>query len=273
MKSRILNITIFVLLTLVGCQTIPEKDRLIAVDPSEVSLRRGVLLTEFTGIRCVNCPLAAEEAHSLTESFDENLVIVAMHPASNSFTKPAGGCDFTCPEADVYYKSLGGTASTSFPTGCVNFAAPFTYYTDWAALIIREGVNPAQFSLSLSATRSERTISAQITSVSTAKDSYPARVLLWLVENDVVGFQMQPDGSKKSDYVHQHMLRAELLTAALPNDDAQKGWGTYLLLHGEQTTTCEATIPEAVNPQNCVLVAVLLDDETHTVLNVKQIKL
>lgn len=266
-----------ILLTLTAvfaaCQSIPENERLIAVDPSEISLQHGVLLTEFTGIRCSNCPKAAEEAHRLTESLGANLVVVAMHPASNGFTKPVSDCDYTCPEADIYYKHLGGTSTTSFPTGTVGFAPSFAYFTDWAALVIREGIVATEVSIDLAATRSERNIQAEITVSNTEKSARAVRVLLWLVENDIVGFQTLPDGSKDKEYHHQHMLRSELFTAKLPAEDEQKAWGSYLSLKGTQTLSCEGTIAETVNPENCCLVAVVMDDATRTILNVKQVKL
>ena len=73
------------------------------------------LVEKYTGPKCVNCPTAAEEAHSLLTEYPDNLVVVAMHPADNHFTqtgKPE--YDYTCPEANDYYRYFGGTAVTPF---------------------------------------------------------------------------------------------------------------------------------------------------------------
>lgn len=251
---------------LVGCQNIPADEQLLPVNPEEVSLVHNVLLVEFTGYKCSNCPNAAEQAHSLLESFGENLVVVAMHPASNDFTSfSRPELDYTCPEADVYYKALGGTSTTSFPTGSINFAKSFTYYTSWAGEIIREGIQAPSTSIDLSATRTDREAHATIRVASSEKSAIATRVLLWLVENDVLGMQRMPDNSANKEYLHQHMLRAELLST--------DGWGEYVSLHGETTINSDFTLPERVVPANCCLVAVLLDDATQEVLNVKQVKL
>ena len=59
MIRRLLYIVIAAVL-LVGCDVIGENDRFIPVDVKVGE--RIVLLEEFTGFRCVNCPLAAEIA-------------------------------------------------------------------------------------------------------------------------------------------------------------------------------------------------------------------
>ena len=96
---------------LLACDIIPENDRIKPFEPVETQQR--VLLTEFTGMKCVNCPRAAELAHSLLETYPDNFVVVAMHPASNHFTTPEDPLyDLRCEEADEYYKYFGGAPST-----------------------------------------------------------------------------------------------------------------------------------------------------------------
>ena len=72
-------------LLLVGCQVIPEDQQLLPLPSAKPG--SNALLIEFTGFLCVNCPTAAEEAQSLHETYPDNLVVVAMHPADNHFTQ------------------------------------------------------------------------------------------------------------------------------------------------------------------------------------------
>ena len=69
---------------LVACEVIPEGERLIPVETEETN--RKILLVEFSGVKCNNCPIAAEEGHKLQHLYGEKLVIVEMHPASNALT-------------------------------------------------------------------------------------------------------------------------------------------------------------------------------------------
>ena len=87
MKIKSFIFAIFATLALfVACDVIPEEDRLevVPLEPSE----RNVLLLEFTGWKCVNCPSAAVVAHTLVEALGENIVVVAMHPKGHGFTAP-----------------------------------------------------------------------------------------------------------------------------------------------------------------------------------------
>ena len=54
---------ICIALLLVACSHIDEGDRLIYVKPADV--KRRVLLEDFTGQRCINCPKANDEIKSL----------------------------------------------------------------------------------------------------------------------------------------------------------------------------------------------------------------
>ena len=61
-------------IVLSSCDVISEGDRII---PVEVILgERRVLLEEFTGFRCVNCPSAATIAHELIEMYVDHIVVV-----------------------------------------------------------------------------------------------------------------------------------------------------------------------------------------------------
>ena len=56
-----------------SCTDIDENDRLMYVKPAEV--KKHVLIEDFTGQRCVNCPKATNLIHSLQQQFGEDNVI------------------------------------------------------------------------------------------------------------------------------------------------------------------------------------------------------
>ena len=62
--SRLL-LPLLALLLLVGCDAVERPDRW-REDPAPIVPRRNVLLVDFTGQRCSNCPAAADLLHSLT---------------------------------------------------------------------------------------------------------------------------------------------------------------------------------------------------------------
>ena len=58
---------------LVACDNIPEDERLVYVKPAPVA--RTVLIEDFTGQRCVNCPNATEAIEALIEQYGDTGVI------------------------------------------------------------------------------------------------------------------------------------------------------------------------------------------------------
>ncbi|MGB4654601.1 MAG: Omp28-related outer membrane protein [Bacteroidales bacterium] len=85
--------------------------------PTVQSPYKRVLLEDYTGHLCVNCPKAALIASDLKARYKDTLVVVAVH--AGFFANPAGGYDFrtTCgTEWDDYFKvGLNGN-----PNGMIN---------------------------------------------------------------------------------------------------------------------------------------------------------
>lgn len=265
-------------LLLIGCQVIPSDEQLIPMGSSEPQSR--AFLAEFTGFLCVNCPNAAVMAHDLLNLYPDNFVVVEMHPKSNTFCQTTiAEYDYTCPAADTIYKALGGTSTTAFPTGVVNLNSGLQDYTSWPALvsasILKEKEGHVQLSL---ASVQDRSITvAYHAEALSSNDSRTGkelnlRLMLLLVEDDIVGPQMMPDGSTNMAYTHNHVLRASLF------DDV---WGAPLsLLVNQPTNGMQVTafqVPEmnngqAINMQNCSVVGVLMDAATREVHDVELLK-
>lgn len=258
--------TILLTLGLLSCQVIPENERLIPIEVTNSD--RTVLLMEFTGFLCVNCPNAAEEAHKLLELYPDNLVVVAMHPEGNDFTKTAvEQYNYTCPEAQAYYQFVGGTSTTPFPTGVLDMSiigsSYFRDYTQWAFILSTLLERPAD--VSIDATVSQENYHIKVSSF----EQHDVNILLWIVEDNILGAQRMPDGSSNMAYTHNHMLRGEVLSS-----DA---WGVTKTL-GTTPTVMEGsytwpTAHQEINRANCSAVVVVLDAITKYPLNVKQVKI
>lgn len=224
---------------LLGCEIIGENERLIEVPlPVDTTGRRHVLI-EFTGFRCVNCPKATEVATTLQETYGERLIVVSMHPASNPFTQ--GKYDYTCPAADIYYQYMGGTATTPFPTGNIDFEPSgenwLHDFSEWPTLVAQQMALPLQ--------------------------NKAARRLTWLVEDSVPGVQAMPDGSVNTEYIHRHLLRG-----AIGNPWGEETDNNTL----PDTLPRPLIIPEGCDPNHCSIVYVLMD-ENNIIINANEVKL
>ena len=260
---------IFILLAgmaLVGCQVIPEDERLIEVPMTINGDIHPHVLIEYTGFRCVNCPLAAEQAHDLQQLYGNNLIVVAMHPASNPFTQ--GVYDYTCPASDIYYQFMGGTATTPFPTGNIDMMEYennyLIDYTTWPALIKEQMSDITDIRLQTTATLDAQTRDITISTTAYAGEAIDVELVLWLTEDSITGAQLMPDGTPNMEYTHNHVLRAA----------AGEPWGKSLSLSTMPThDTTTLHLPDQCNAANCHIVALIIDKDDKHILNATETKI
>lgn len=242
--KRCADILFFCLLCfLCACDVIGESDRLLPVDG--VGGEASVLLVEFTGVGCVNCPSAAAEAKRLHEYYGDRLVVVEMHPPANPFTKAVPEYDYTCAAADKYYALYGGTPSSPLPAGVVNGRRyDGTYFADWhlwGTAVADAASRKVTASLDVAVERQQQDFSIDV-SIASVPDG--AMLIVWLTEDSLVGAQLMPDGSADMNYVHNHVLRTEVYAGAVAT---------------QQTFYC--TLSDAWKAEHCAVVAVLTDSE------------
>jgi hypothetical protein len=186
-----------------ACDTVDEADRLIYVKP--VSVERHVLIEDFTGQRCVNCPLATEEATRLQEQYgEENVVVVGIH--SGPFAKSVRGVPYSLytADGDEYYDYW---EVESQPKGVVNRTGT-SDYTSWAALVRGQLSKTSPLALDVTGQYDKSSHMAHIKVDAWGTDgSTKGKLQLWLTEDSITAFQYMPDGSTNREYVHQHVLR------------------------------------------------------------------
>lgn len=125
------------LLTLASCDTVSENDRYIYVEEAEV--QRCVLLEDFTGQQCPNCPNAAVETNKLQESYPNSVIAVAIHGGPLSPNTPVS---LKSHVGDLYYSAAGqpnlrpdkstGSAERAYPSsGWVTCTRPYSGKRPW----------------------------------------------------------------------------------------------------------------------------------------------
>lgn len=200
-----------VLGVLCACDPIAEGDRYVELEAVEA--QRIVLLEEFTGQNCPNCPTAHRTIESLAEQYGQSLISVSIH--AGGFAEEEGKYDnlpepynfptFKTPEGDQYANLWGITA---YPSGVVNRTSGVTYYTDWAGLVRSELSRPTVLNLSAKAEcTDDGLVNIQTSLLSTA--DVDAHLQLWIVEDGIVSLQL--DGSQLlTDYTHNNVYRASV---------------------------------------------------------------
>ena len=236
---------------MVACDEVSVNDRLIYVEPPQVS--RAVLIEDYTGQYCVNCPRATEEIERLIEQYGDSIVIaVAIH--SGPFGKNKGEASPLYTEVgDMYFNTWGMSAQ---PIGLIDRlfgSTPFSY-TDWAG-----GVNyevaiepPVGFLTDIDYDTETRQAAIEVQTIGLDSALVSGKLQVWLVEDSIDSFQLMPDGSREEHYNHMHVFRASV------NDP----WGDAVSVnHGQvAVNNYEMRLDPAWVPEHCSIVTFLYDD-------------
>ncbi|MDR0863668.1 MAG: Omp28 family outer membrane lipoprotein [Candidatus Symbiothrix sp.] len=263
MKKTILFLIVIFAFAGSGCDVINENERTIEMD--EIIPLKKVLLLDFTDQRCANCPKAGIEVAGLKENYGEALVPVTIHASANNLPLVT--------EDGNIYDAYFGTNKTGHPAGIID-GKLFPAYETWGGGVLeRFNIYPA-IDMDLSATyRADTREIAVVSKLKALKEMSNAKLLLWIIENNVIAAQLQPDGSYDNNYVHQHIFRAAI----------NGTWGEELRLGAEEEKTVEHSclLPEkwkpnstsGVNPENISLVAFVYNATSNEVYDATEIKL
>lgn len=218
--SRLL-LPLLALLLLVGCDAVERPDRW-REDPAPIVPRRNVLLVDFTGQRCSNCPAAADLLRSLTAGpAGARIIAVSVHGGALALSTDASPRGLAGPDA----RRLTDEARvSSWPQGTVDRPVGGTLLrpSAWnAALAERlalaaDADAAAQQSLVADAhvALATRTLSytlrpRHLTDAAGQPDA-ETYLHLWLVEDSITAPQTLADGTERADYLHRHVLRLDL---------------------------------------------------------------
>lgn len=214
MKRLFLLATIIMGLT--ACSNIDEDERLIYVEPAEVN--RPVLIEDFTGQACVNCPNATTAIHELQETYgEENVIAVAIHCGPFAHLRSNMGnaflSDLGTKLGDEYYTHWNIEAQ---PGVKINRGAPIYDTNQYAAAV----ANELKKTSTVHFDAVEFSNNAVLVDLSSS-DRVEGRLQVWIVEDSINARdpqtkyqQFMPDGSRRQDYVHNHVFRASLTNDA-----------------------------------------------------------
>ena len=188
--------------SMTSCDEVKENDRYI--DMGEVTAKRTVLLEEFTGQYCTNCPLAHESIEKIEEQYGDNFIAVSIHATSLALDEdPDNPVGLKQPEGDQYAQKWG---VSDIPVGIVNRQGGLTNSNAWQGLV-RSGMedeSPVEISLSAAYTATDSNIA--ITTDIASGDNIDGKLQLWVVESGIISPQLGP-GTAYPTYEHNNVFR------------------------------------------------------------------
>lgn len=259
-----------------SCDQYAEGDRYIdnneegqgGGEPSAFTKR--VLVEDFTGQTCVNCPDATKLLNDLKGSiYGDRLIVIGMYASENDklYDMP-----LLSETALLYMKELNLKLNPSASIDRIyNYDGS---YNSWPEGIEKASKKTADMDITMAPTLNKETRELEVYySVEFGKDiEERLGVQLYLIENSIIGDQSIHGGYDR-EYVHNHVFRMAL------NDTWGKELkgesGDIVYLNGETyvSKTAKVTLPEDYNLDNCAVVGYVFsypDDETKHVKEVLQ---
>lgn len=237
---------------------------------------RQVLIEEFTGVRCVNCPAGSQAIEDLLGIHGQRLVAISIHAGSFSAPYPNSLYDFRTIAGSNLLSYLG--EPLGYPTAVVNRkifeGEPLLQLgrQKWAGVIATDLQAPPKVKLDI-----KRNYDPASRQLNVTVSIYPqenltmpdVRLSTAITENNITDLQLTPDsGTPDPNYKHKHVLRTMLTSFdGNPINEALAS-GTVI------TRQYSTVLPAAWRAEECAIVAfVNIGGTVREVLQAHQVKL
>lgn len=279
MKTRIIGLAVLLFGLSVSlwtaCDKIADDEMLlgpekIAPKPLEEdapidSTLQYIVLEDFTGVQCPNCPKAAAEAHVLQKQYGNQLILIELHPEKAGVAEPyEGEADLRSAEAQTYFDYWKGT---SLPAGLVNRqTTQMVGYKNWSGAVQEiSAQKPVATVNKVSAKLDGQTLSVEASGFFHADYAASGNInLIMMVLED--GFSGHQAGTEQSDYPHNHVLRATVGDVWGEQIDVKPNAGARF------TLAKSIKVDAAWNTDNLSVVCLLTDADTRAILNAAKVK-
>lgn len=243
----------------------PLKDKYGFINFSD-STNKVVLIEEFTGVKCNNCPAGARKIQGYLDAYPNNVVTMAIHSSNFAVPDQEHPGDFRTAVGTQLYNFFQPIGVPSAMFDRVGYAEnKHTKLTkNWDEALTEELAKPAQLEIATTFTFNSGTntfdLKANVRALS-ALDNHPNLYLsAFLIEDGIIS--PQTDGSELvENYEHNHMLRAAFNGA----------FGTSISSAGmTENQIISKSFSLAADPQwkpeNCAVIVFVYDHDSYEVL-------
>ncbi len=273
MKKVYLIYLVFASLLMQSCNKIDDK--LIPIAAKDWYGKR-ILIEDYTGHRCPNCPAAAIVASDLKALYGDKIVVIAVH--AGYFAEPKPLLNF--PEdfrttAGTEWDNFFGISNAGNPNGLINRVGfPTTTHiinpNAWAAKVgsLLTEIPEVEIEITPNFNTSTNILTGQVKTKFLKTIKKKLKLQIVITEDSIIAPQ-QNASTIVVDYVHRHVLRGAL------NDS----WGSELtngLANSYIDTEILTPISSfAIDPtkwktKHCTIVAFVYDDNTKEILQVAE---
>ena len=267
MKKTLYLLPLLLILCFSACEIIDPDDILtpITADTTTYHDQRIILLEEYTGNMCPNCPDAAVEVEKLMKMYPNRIVVIAIHSGVFARPIPTRGytADFRTTVGDSLTNHYGVGA---YPNGIINRALTNGTYLhghgEWESIIgeLVADTTAANANITVNVTPNADDSSYNVVVNTVAKQYGNLKLCVYVTEDNLVC--QQASGQETiPDYNHDHVLRGSL----------NGTWGEAI--GNESSKAYNLSVAgTGWNPENLNIVAFIYDETNQTVLQTKQVR-
>ena len=259
MQFKYLLFAVLLIVGSVSCEEVGPSINLVQTD-------RVVVIEEYTGVRCVNCPDGSDKIQDIiTQKGDDKVIAISIH--AGIFSAPYNGEsneDFRTPDGTSLLSYLGEPAGN--PTAVINRVQydgqqyRAVGLNDWSGYINEELQKTPMVRLDMTKDYNETTreLNGSVELFFFEAISGNVNMTFLITEDDIEDVQVTLDG-KKYDYKHKHVLR-KVISSSYTGDLI----GTDIAANFTTTINFNYVLPAEFNAEKCNIVAFVNRDEGAT---------
>ncbi len=261
MKKLILNSTILLslLAVIVSCDFVRNVNQPVAPTTTTGStvVYRNVLVEDYTGHKCGNCPAAAVQLTTMEAQYPGKVIPLAIHAGFFAKTNVQYPTDFQTTVGDAYDTQFGNSAAGN-PNGLINRVGYGTgsfikQWSSWGAEVATQLAKPAIFQIRIHNVFNSATsiLNTDVTVKSLANNTGTYKLVVLVTEDSLIAEQLdyrQPSGQQTiPNYEFNHVLRtavnstwgdAVFTSSANLNDSIVKTYSNFSINSAYRASKC-----------------------------------
>lgn len=248
-----------------------------STNPTDTAAVQKILLEEFTGHQCPNCPAGGKIAQQLKAIYGEKMILISVHAGEFAETNSSGyfTYDFKCPignELNTFFGIWG------YPNGLVNrngfdqnhIVSPAGWGTRIESIINQQP--KIEIKLNNTYNTANRNVETTVDATILQELSGNYKISAYITEDSIVKPQQtQNDVEYPSNiiesYVHRHVLRGSMNGTwgdTIFSQSLEEGTASQKIFNG--------TLNAAWNENHCYIVVFIYDVATNEIIQVEELR-
>ena len=190
---------------MISCDNIADDDRYFEVE--SITPVRSILIEDFTGQDCLNCPNAHMVIENLEEQYGDAIVAVSIHAGPQSYNKKRTNFElgrvFLATDEGQHYDDQ--FPAHGYPYGVLNGSIEGGHFSLWAGIAKGLLTIPSSLNIDLSAHVNGNDVNVNVELLS--EEDMSGQLMVWILENGIVARQEFESGTN-NEYVHNNVFRA-----------------------------------------------------------------